>query len=295
MKKSSAIFSSKLLPYLLILPQLLITAIFFVWPASQALWLSVQRSDPFGIVNTFVGLENFKELFSDPLYLSYFGVTFMFSFWVTAIGLIISLFLAAVANQIVFGKKTYRSVLMIPYAVAPAVVGVLMSFLFSPGIGIIADFFDYIGYDWNFSQNSGQAMFMVVLASIWQRLSYNFLFFLAALQSIPLSLQEAAALDGAGPVRRFFSVSLPLILPVTFFLFIINLVYALFDTFPIIDIMTKGGPIRSTTTLVYKIYQEGFMGLDIGSSSAQSVVLMLVVTILIFIQFRFVERKVHYQ
>lgn len=288
-------FGCSWLPYALVLPQLLITVIFFLWPAGQALWYSVQTLDPFGLSSEFVGLSNFKQLFQDTYYLESFYTTLKFSFLVAFIGLAVSLFFAALVDHVVRASRIYQTLMILPYAVAPAVAAVLWMFLFSPGLGLITHFLGSIGYDWNHAQNSGQAMFLVVLASVWKQVSYNFLFFLAALQSIPKSLVEAAAIDGAGPVRRFFNLVLPLISPVSFFLLVVNLVYAFFDTFPVIDAATAGGPVQATTTLIYKVYREGFAGLDLSSSAAQSVVLMVLVCGLTFIQFRFVERKVRYQ
>ncbi|PWC17524.1 sn-glycerol-3-phosphate ABC transporter permease UgpA [Brenneria roseae subsp. roseae] len=295
MTSSRPVFGRSWLPYILVLPQLLITVIFFIWPAGQALWYSVQNLDPFGLSSEFVGMENFRQLFSDGYYLDSFYTTLIFSFLVAGFGLLISLFLAALVDYVIRCSRLYQTLIILPYAVAPAVAAVLWMFLFNPGLGLITHFLGLLGYSWNHAQNSGQAMFLVVLASIWKQISYNFLFFLAALQSIPRSLTEAAAIDGAGPVRRFFNLVLPLISPVSFFLLVVNLVYAFFDTFPIIDAATAGGPVQSTTTLIYKIYREGFAGLDLSSSAAQSVVLMLLVIGLTVIQFRFVERKVNYQ
>jgi len=283
------------LPYLLVLPQLLITAIFFLWPAGEALWYSLQNLDPFGLSSTFVGLENFKRLFQDSYYLDAFWTTIVFSTLVTVCGMLLSLLLAALVDYVIRLRKLYQTLLLLPYAVAPVVAAVLWMFLFNPGLGLISHVLNQPGYNWNYAQNSGQAMFLIVVASIWQQMSYNFLFFFAALQSIPKSLVEAAAIDGAGPVRRFFHLSLPLITPVSFFLLVVNLIYAFFDTFPVIDAATGGGPVQATTTLIYKIYREGFTGLDLSSSAAQSVVLMLLVIGLTVIQFRFVERKVQYQ
>lgn len=288
-------FRCSWLPYVLVLPQLLITAIFFLWPAGQALWYSVQTMDPFGVSSTFAGLSNFRQLFADPYYLASFYTTLKFSALVAFFGLAISLLLAAMVDHVIRASRLYQTLLILPYAVAPAVAAVLWMFLFSPGLGLITHFLATLGYSWNHAQNSGQAMFLVVLASIWQQVSYNFLFFLAALQSIPRSLVEAAAIDGAGPIRRFFNLVLPLISPVSFFLLVVNLVYAFFDTFPVIDAATQGGPVQATTTLIYKVYREGFTGLDLSSSAAQSVVLMVMVIALTFIQFRFIERKVRYQ
>ncbi|ERH63745.1 glycerol-3-phosphate transporter permease [Pantoea dispersa EGD-AAK13] len=283
------------MPYLLVAPQLAITAIFFLWPAGEALWYSLQSIDPFGISSTFVGLDNFRRLFSDDYYLDSFWTTLVFSALVTVCGMTFSLLLAALVDYVIRLKKLYQTLLLLPYAVAPVVAAVLWMFLFNPGLGLFSHLLNQLGYNWNYAQNSGQAMFLIVLASIWQQMSYNFLFFFAALQSIPKSLVEAAAIDGAGPVRRFFNLSLPLITPVSFFLLVVNLVYAFFDTFPVIDAATGGGPVQATTTLIYKIYREGFTGLDLSSSAAQSVVLMLLVIGLTILQFRFVERKVQYQ
>ncbi|WP_337012256.1 sn-glycerol-3-phosphate ABC transporter permease UgpA [Pantoea sp. AS142] len=295
MSSSRPVFSTSLLPYLLVLPQLLITAIFFLWPAGEALWYSLQSLDPFGLSSRFVGLENFRRLFADAYYLDTFWTTLKFSGMVTVFGMVFSLLLAALVDYVVRLRRFYQTLLLLPYAVAPVVAAVLWMFLFNPGLGLFSYLLNHIGYNWNYAQNSGQAMFLVVLASIWQQMSYNFLFFFAALQSIPKSLVEAAAIDGAGPVRRFFNLSLPLITPVSFFLLVVNLIYAFFDTFPVIDAATGGGPVQATTTLIYKIYREGFTGLDLSSSAAQSVVLMLLVIGLTVLQFRFVERKVQYQ
>jgi len=295
MSSSRPVFRTSLLPYLLVLPQLLITAIFFLWPAGEALWYSLQNLDPFGISSTFVGLDNFRRLFQDSYYLDAFWTTIVFSTLVTVCGMVLSLLLAALVDYVIRLRKLYQTLLLLPYAVAPVVAAVMWMFLFNPGLGLISHFLNQLGYSWNYAQNSGQAMFLIVVASIWQQMSYNFLFFFAALQSIPKSLVEAAAIDGAGPVRRFFNLSLPLITPVSFFLLVVNLIYAFFDTFPVIDAATGGGPVQATTTLIYKIYREGFNGLDLSSSAAQSVVLMLLVIGLTVIQFRFVERKVQYQ
>lgn len=295
MSSSRPGFSCSWLPYLLVLPQLAITAVFFLWPAGEALWYSVQMLDPFGLSSEFVGLSNFIALFHDEYYLASFYTTLIFSSLVAGIGLVVSLFLAAMVDYVLRGSRIYQTLMILPYAVAPAVAAVLWIFLFNPGLGLITHLLASLGYNWNHAQNSGQAMFLVVLASVWKQISYNFLFFLAALQSIPRSLVEAAAIDGAGPVRRFFNLVLPLISPVSFFLLVVNLVYAFFDTFPVIDAATGGGPMQATTTLIYKIYREGFAGLDLSSSAAQSVVLMLLVIGLTVIQFRFVERKVRYQ
>ena len=278
MSSSRPVFRSRWLPYLLVAPQLIITVIFFIWPAGEALWYSLQSVDPFGFSSQFVGLDNFVTLFHDSYYLDAFWTTIKFSTFVTVSGLLVSLFFAALVEYIVRGSRFYQTLMLLPYAVAPAVAAVLWIFLFNPGRGLITHFLAEFGYDWNHAQNS-----------------YNFLFFYAALQSIPRSLIEAAAIDGAGPIRRFFKIALPLIAPVSFFLLVVNLVYAFFDTFPVIDAATSGGPVQATTTLIYKIYREGFTGLDLASSAAQSVVLMFLVIVLTVVQFRYVESKVRYQ
>ncbi len=295
MSSSRPVFRSGWLPYALVLPQLIITIIFFIWPAGEALWYSLQNVDPFGLSSTFVGLDNFKQLFHDSYYLDSFYTTLIFSGLVAGSGLLVSLFFAALTDYVVRGSRLYQTLMLLPYAVAPAIAAVLWIFLFNPGRGLITHVLEQFGYHWNHAQNSGQAMFLVVFASVWKQISYNYLFFFAALQSIPRSLVEAASIDGAGPVRRFFRLSLPLIAPVSFFLLVVNLVYAFFDTFPVIDAATGGGPVQATTTLIYKIYREGFAGLDLSASAAQSVVLMFLVIILTVVQFRFVERKVRYQ
>ena len=295
MSSSRPVFRSGWLPYALVLPQLVITIIFFIWPAGEALWYSLQNVDPFGLSSTFVGLDNFKQLFHDSYYLDSFYTTLIFSGLVAGSGLLVSLFFAALTDYVIRGSRIYQTLMLLPYAVAPAIAAVLWIFLFNPGRGLLTHVLEQFGYHWNHAQNSGQAMFLVVFASVWKQISYNFLFFFAALQSIPRSLVEAASIDGAGPVRRFFKLSLPLIAPVSFFLLVVNLVYAFFDTFPVIDAATGGGPVQATTTLIYKIYREGFAGLDLSASAAQSVVLMLLVIILTVVQFRFVERKVRYQ
>lgn len=279
---------------MLVAPQVLVTIIFFLWPAGQALVQSVEAQDAFGFSTHFVGLNNFRALFSDPRYLASFHTTIVFSAWVATSGLVVSLVLAATANRIGRGKIVYQTLLIWPYAVPPAIAAVLWSFLFNPSIGIITYALGKFGIVWNHAINPGQAMFLVVVASVWQQISYNFVFFSAGLQAIPKSLSEAAAIDGAGPLRRFFDVVLPLLSPTTFFLLVVNIVYAFFYTFPIIDAATAGGPVQATTTLVYKIYFEGFQSFDLGSSGAQSVVLMAIVIGLTVVQFRYLERKVQY-
>ena len=288
------VFRPSPLPYLLVLPQLVITAVFFLWPASQALYQSLLIEDPFGLSTEFVWFENFEDLFADPLYIGAFWTTAYFSAAVTALSLGFALLLAVMADRVIKGATGYKTLLIWPYAVAPAIAGVLWLFLFNPSIGLVSYYLKFVGYQWNHVLNGGEAMFLVVVAAAWKQISYNFLFFLAGLQAIPKSLIEAAAIDGAGPLKRFWTIVFPLLSPTTFFLIVINLVYAFFDTFGIIHAVTKGGPGKSTEILVYKVYSDGFVGLDLGGSAAQSVVLMFIVVSLTVIQFRFIERKVHY-
>jgi len=287
-------FRSWWLPYALILPQIAITLVFFFWPAGQALYQSVFIQDAFGGNLQFVGLDNFRELFNDEHYLASFRVTAVFSILVAGLGLSVSLVLAVFADRVARGATAYKTLLIWPYAVAPAIVGVLWVFLLNPSIGIVAFWLKRAGVDWDHVLNGEQAMVLVVTAAVWKQISYNFLFFLAGLQSIPKSLLEAAAIDGAGPVRRFVTIVFPLLSPTTFFLLVVNLVYAFFDTFAIIDASTSGGPGQATEILVYKVYKDGFKGLDLGGSAAQSVILMLIVITLTVVQFRFVEKKVQY-
>lgn len=288
------VFSHKTLPYLLLAPQVLVTLVFFFLPAGQAMWQAFRMEDPFGLSSQFVGLENFRELFSSSHYTESFRVTAWFSVLVALSGLSIALLLATLADRVVRGSRLYRTLLIWPYAVATAVSGVLWLFLFSPSVGIIAVFLSDMGIGWNPRLKGRDAMTLVVLASVWKQISYNFLFFLAGLQAIPRSLVEAAAIDGAGPFRRFWTIVFPLLSPTTFFLLVVNIIYAFFETFAIIDIVTQGGPGNSTAILVYKVYNAGFKGLDIGSSAAQSVILMLVVIALTVMQFRYIDRRVNY-
>ncbi len=288
------VFSSAWLPYLLVAPQIAITVVFFFWPAFQAAWYSFQLQDAFGLQSEFVGLRNFIELFNDPRYLESFEITAIFSLAVASIGIAISLLLATMANRVIRGALGYKTFLIWPYAVASAVAGVIFAFLFAPSVGIVTFALKQVGVDWNWVLHGDQAMILVVIASIWKQISYNFLFFLAGLQSIPKSLIEAAAIDGAGPVRRFWTVVFPLLTPTTFFLLVINIVYAFFDTFGVVDATTQGGPAGATNILVYKVYHDGVKSADLGGSSAQSVILMIIVIALTVAQFRFIERKVHY-
>jgi sn-glycerol 3-phosphate transport system permease protein len=278
----------------LVAPQIAITLIFFFWPAAQAVWYSFQLQDAFGLRSQFVGLQNFFTLFRDPGYLHSFRVTAVFSVLVAVAGIAISLLLAVMADRVVRGAFGYRTLLIWPYAVAPAVAGVLYAFLFAPSIGIVTYALRGMGVHWNWIINGDQAMLLVVMAAVWNQISYNFVFFLAGLQSIPRSLLEAAAIDGAGPARRFWSVVFPLLSPTTFFLLVVNVVYAFFGTFGIIDATTQGGPGQDTQILVYKVYHDGVKAADLGGSSAQSVILMFIVIALTVVQFRFVERRVQY-
>ncbi|MGP1516104.1 MAG: sn-glycerol-3-phosphate ABC transporter permease UgpA [Ottowia sp.] len=289
------VFRSTWLPWLLVAPQLLIVLVFFFWPAGQALLQSVQQEDAFGTSVEFVGLENFRNLWEDSAYLDSFKTTLLFSALVAVLGLGLSLMLAVMADRVVRGAGIYKTLLIWPYAVAPAVAGVLWLFMFAPSIGIVSYWLRAAGLDWNHLLNSGHAMALIVMAAVWKQISYNFLFFLAGLQSIPKSLIEAAAIDGAGPWRRFWSVQFPLLSPTTFFLLVMNVVYAFFDTFGIVDAATQGGPGQDTSILVYKVYHDGFKALDLGGSAAQSVVLMIMVVALTIFQFRFIEKRVNYQ
>lgn len=287
-------FKSRWLPWLLIAPQMTIVLVFFFWPAGQALYQSVLTQDPFGGSTQFVGLENFERLFGDETYLASFQTTALFSALVAVCGLSISLLLAVMANRVLRGSGIYKTLLIWPYAVAPVVAGVLWLFMFASPMGVIAYWLRAVGIDWNHLLNSNHAMALIVVAAVWKQISYNFLFFLAGLQSIPKSLIEAAAIDGASPWHRFWTITFPLLSPTTFFLLVINVVYAFFDTFGIVDATTKGGPGKDTAILVYKVYYDGFKALDMGGSAAQSVVLMVIVIALTVIQFRFVEKKVQY-
>ncbi|GAA0240393.1 sn-glycerol-3-phosphate ABC transporter permease UgpA [Marinomonas primoryensis] len=287
-------FPQKGLPWLLLLPQLVVTAIFFLWPAEQALEQAFYIEDAFGLSREFVGFENFIDLFTDPLYYQSILTTLFFSFSVAVVGMSVALLLAVMADRIIRGKLAYQTLLIWPYAVAPALAGVLWWILFDPSMGPIALWLKSAGVDWNHYLNGNQAMILVVIASTWKQVSYNFLFFLAGLQAVPRSLIEAAAIDGASPFKRFWTIVFPLLSPTTFFLLVVNLVYAFFETFGVIDATTKGGPGQSTTTLVYKVFDDGFVGLDLGGSAAQSVVLMGIVGLMTVIQFRFIERKVQY-
>ena len=288
------VFRSAWLPYALVAPQIAITLVFFFWPAAQAVWYSFQLQDAFGLKTQFVGLQNFVHLFKDGNYLASFKTTAVFSVAVAGAGISISLLLATMADRVLRGAMAYKTLLIWPYAVAPAIAGVLWAFLFAPSIGIVTYVLKGWGIDWNWILKGDQAMLLVVIASVWKEISYNFLFFLAGLQSIPKPLIEAAAIDGAGPARRFWTIVFPLLSPTTFFLLVVNIVYAFFDTFGVIDATTQGGPGQATNILVYKVYHDGIKAADFGGSSAQSVILMFIVIALTVVQFRYIEKKVEY-
>ena len=288
------VFRSAWLPYALVAPQIAITILFFFWPAVQAVWYSFHLQDAFGLKSQFVGLQNFAVLFRDGNYLESFKVTALFSALVAFFGIALSLLLATMADRVVRGALAYKTLLIWPYAVAPAIAGVLWAFLFAPSIGIVTYVLKGFGIHWNWILDGDQAMLLVVIAAVWNQISYNFLFFLAGLQSIPKSLIEAAAIDGASPFRRFWTIVFPLLSPTTFFLLVVNIVYAFFSTFGIIDATTLGGPGQATNILVYKVYYDGVRAADLGGSSAQSVILMIIVIALTVAQFRYVERKVQY-
>jgi len=292
--EKSAVFNGKLLPYLLLVPQLAITLVFFYWPASQAVWQSFLREDAFGLNSEFVGLENYQALFAQPEYYTAIATTLVFSSLVTVLSLAVALLFATQADKNIKAAPAFKTLMIWPYAVAPAIAGVLWFFMFHPTLGTLARPMRLLGIDWNPMLNGNHAMLLVVMAAVWKQVSYNFLFFLAGLQSIPRSVLEASAIDGAGPMRRFWTIVFPLLSPTTFFLLVVNIVYVFFETFGIIDAVTGGGPAGATTTMVYKVYADGRLGGDLGGSAAQSVVLMVIVIALTAIQFRYVERKVQY-
>ncbi|MBP1876680.1 sn-glycerol 3-phosphate transport system permease protein [Ensifer adhaerens] len=288
------VFPNKILPYLLLAPQIVLTVVFFFWPASQALYQSVLREDPFGLKSGFVGLANFRAVLSNPDYLHSVEVTVVFSLATALLSMGVALLLATAADRVVRGRSVYRTLLIWPYAVAPAVAGMLWLFMFNPAMGTFAYMLRRNGFAWDPLLNGDQAMALVIVAAAWKQISYNFLFFVAGLQAIPKSLIEAASIDGARGARRFWTIVFPLLAPTTFFLLVVNTVYAFFDTFGIIHAVTGGGPAKATETLVYKVYNDGFVNLDLGSSAAQSVILMVIVVALTAFQFRFVEKRVHY-
>jgi sn-glycerol 3-phosphate transport system permease protein len=289
-----AIFGGWLFPALLLMPQLAVTIVFFFWPAAQALLQSVRREDAFGLSARFVWFHNFIAVFADPSYLASVEISFVFSFAVAALALTAGLLFAVMADRVVRGAAFYKTVLLLPYAIAPAIAGVLWLFLFNPSFGVIGAALRRAGIDWNFLLDGRQALLLVILAAAWKQIGYNFLFFLAGLQAIPRSLLEAAALDGAGALGRFWRITFPLLAPTSFFLLVVNIVYAFFDTFGIIQNVTQGGPAKATEILVYRVWYDGVVGLDLGGSAAQSVILMAIVIALTAVQFRFVERRIHY-
>ncbi len=292
--KKRIVFNHRVLPYLLLAPQILITLVFFIWPASQALYQSLLIEDAFGLSTQFVWFENFSELVGDEFYLNSFNVTVIFSAATAFLAMSTSLLLAVMADRIIKGATGYKTLLIWPYAVAPAVAGVLWWFMFNPSIGVAAYILRVFGYDWNHTLDGGDAMILIIIAAAWKQISYNFLFFLAGLQAIPKSLIEAAAIDGASPLKRFWTIVFPLLSPTTFFLLVVNVVYAFFDTFGIVHATTSGGPAKATEIMVYKVFNDGFVALDLGGSAAQSVVLMLIVITLTVVQFRYIERRVEY-
>lgn len=287
-------FRGWVLPLLLVMPQLLVSLVFFFYPAVQAVWQSLFIPDPFGLSAQYVGAGNFEYLFTDKYYRNSFLTTALFSTLVTIVSMVPALFLAVLADRLIKGAGTYRTLLIWPYAVAPAVAGVLWLFMFNTRVGVVSWYLGQLGYDWNHVLNGPEAMGLVVVASAWGRISYNFLFFLAALQAVPKSVIEAAAIDGARFWKRFYTIVLPLLSPTTFFLLVVNIVYAFFETFGVIHTITSGGPQQTTTILVYKVFSDGFVGQDLGSSAAQSVILLIVVGALTVLQFKFVEKRVHY-
>ena len=294
MQTKRTTFPSAWLPYLLLAPQIAVTLVFFIWPAAQALLQSVRREDAFGFRTVFVGFDNFRDLFADRFYVNAMEVTLVFSLAVTLLSMGVALIFAVLVNGMLRSRSAYTTLLVWPYAVAPAIAGVLWWFIFNPTIGVLPYLLSAFDYRWNHRTSATDAMILVVIAAAWKQISYNFLFFLAGLQSIPHSLIEAAAIDGAGPTKRFWTIVFPLLSPTTFFLMVVNITYAFFDTFGVIHATTQGGPAQATNILVYKVYIDGFVGLNLGSSAAQSVVLMLIVMALTVVQFRWIERRVQY-
>lgn len=290
----TAYFKRSLWPLMLVAPQVAAIAIFILWPAFEAIKLSFYRGDAFGIKEHFVWFANFIALFQNPSYMHSFFTTILFSFCVTVASMSVALLMAVMLDKVIIGRRIYNTLLIWPYAVAPAIAGMLFRFLLSPSIGILTYLLAKFGIHWDYTVSAHQAMFLVIIASAWQQFSYNFVFFVAGLHAIPKSVIEAAAIDGAGPFKRFWTIVFPLLSPTTFFLLVMNLVYSFFSTFGVIQIVTEGGPANATNILIYRVYRDGFVGLDVGGSSAQSVILMIIVTLLVIIQFKYIERKVHY-
>jgi sn-glycerol 3-phosphate transport system permease protein len=285
------VFNGRLLPVVLLLPQLLLTLFFFYWPAGEALWSSVIAQDAFGQGFVYVGIDNFVDLLTDPLYLQSIVRTVLFCLAVSILAMATALALAVFADREISGRGIYRTLLIWPYAIAPAMSAVLFLFVLNPRVGLLGRWLNRHGVAWDYALNGGQAMLMVVLASAWKQVSYNFIFFLAGLQSIPRAVTEAARMDGARGWRRFRTMTFPLLAPTTFFLLVVNIVYAAFDTFGTIYALTQGGPGKDTETLVIKVFRDGVINQDVGSSSAQSVVLMLGVIVITAVQFRFMGRR----
>lgn len=288
------IFPGMMLPYALLAPQILIIMVFFYVPAAQALWMSTLLQDPLGLSVQFVGLENFQIVLGDPAYRQTIARTMFFSVAVTVCAMVPAVLLALMADRVVRGATPYKTILIIPYAIAPAVAGALWLFLFNPSVGVVSYYMGRLGLNWDPKIDGSHAMWLIIIASAWKQIAYNFVFFLAGLQSIPKSLIEAAQIDGAGPRRRFWTIIFPLLSPTTFFLIVVNFVYAFFETFGVIHAATQGGPGKSTEIMIYKVWYDGFIAQDIGRSAAQSVILMAIVIGLTVLQFRFIERKVHY-
>lgn len=287
-------FDSRLWPYLFLSFQVILIFIFIIWPAAKALIQSFFRSDAFGIHNHFVWFKNFLDIIHDSTYLNSLWITIVFSFFVTVLVMAGGLFMAILTHRLLRLRGVFNTLLIWPYAVAPVIAGVMWSFLFNPAVGVMSYLLDKMGYQWDYLIHGRQALILVILAAAWQQFSYNFIFFIAGLQSIPTSLIEAAAIDGAGRWKRFWHIIFPLLSPISFFLIVTNLVYAFFQTFGIIQFVTQGGPANATNILVYRVYRDGFIGLNYGSSAAQSVILMIIVMLLTIIQFKYIEKKVHY-
>lgn len=279
---------------LFIAPQLLITFVFFIWPACSALRGAFFYTDAFGLQEHFAGWCNFFDLFFDSSYIKAAWVTLVIAVSITFLTMSLGLMMAYLVNKRGKSQGIYKGLLIWPYAVAPAVAAMLWRFLCHPALGWVTQFFQYLGFSFDYMNNAHQAMGVVILAGCWQQFSYNFLFYFAALKAVPQSIIEAAIIDGASPRQRFWQVIMPLLSPTSFFLLIMNLMYGFFDTFGIIQVMTQGGPGASTTNFIYKVYEDGFVGMDLGSASAQSVLLMLFVGVISWLHFLYLEKKVHY-
>jgi sn-glycerol 3-phosphate transport system permease protein len=288
------LFDDRLLPYLLVAPQLLIIFVFFYWPSGQALFWAFTLEPPFGGAARWVGWRNFEDVLASPTYRRAVLNTLVFALSTSAISLFLGLVFAIFADRGLRGIVIYKTAVMWPYAVAAPVAAVIWQFIFQPSIGFVGMLNHWRPGIWNPNTNGLHAMVMVVVASCWISITFNFVFFLAGLQAIPNSLVEAAAMDGAGPVRRWFDLVFPLISPTFFLLIVLNVSTSFTEGFGVINVMTQGGPGGATEILVYKIYRDGFLGLDFSSSSAQSVILMGLVIMVTLLQFRIIERRVHY-